>query len=301
MSISPFLSYLQYEKRYSPHTIKSYRNDLLRFERYLAQISIAISEVKAIDVKHFMAELVAEQLSPNAIGRNISTLRSFYKYLSREQLVTNNPMLLIRSPKVPKRLPEFVEEAKMDRLLDGYIDELGNKVEFFGGDFAGQRDKLVMELLFGTGIRLAELLRIKDEDINFYEHSVKILGKRNKERIVPVHGTLLTLIRHYQELKTVENFDNKSTTLIVTNKGEAAYGKMIYRIVNQKLGEISTQTKRSPHVLRHSFASSLLNKGADLNAIKELLGHASLAATQVYTHNAVERLKSIYKQAHPKA
>jgi integrase/recombinase XerC len=301
MSISPFLAYLAFEKRYSPHTIKAYQADLLRFTIFIEESKLTIQEVKPIHIKSFMAELVSEQLSSNAIGRKISTLRSFYRYQCREQLVQRNPMSLIKSPKSPKRLPVFIEEVKMDKLLDGYIDAEGNKIVFFTEDFRGQRDKLVMELLFGTGIRLAELLRIEEHDLNFYENTIKVLGKRNKERIIPLHQTLVDLIKKYQLLKSTEKFDNKNAILIVTNKGEVAYGKMIYRIVNEKLGEISTQTKRSPHVLRHSFASSLLNKGADLNAIKELLGHASLAATQVYTHNAVERLKTIYKQAHPKA
>jgi integrase/recombinase XerC len=301
MSISPFLHYLTFEKRYSPHTVKAYHSDLLHFAKFIEQSDLTLLEVKPTHVKSFMAELVSEQLSSSAIGRKISTLRSFYKYQCREQLISSSPLTLIKSPKAPKRLPVFIEEVKMDRLLDGYIDEEGNKKEFFEEDFRGQRDKLVMELLFGTGIRLAELLRIEAHDIDFYENTIKVLGKRNKERIIPLHQTLVELIKKYQSLKSIEKFDNKNTILIVTNKGEAAYEKLIYRIVNQKLGEISTQTKKSPHVLRHSFASSLLNKGADLNAIKELLGHASLAATQVYTHNAVERLKSIYKQAHPKA
>ncbi len=158
-----------------------------------------------------------------------------------------------------------------------------------------------MELLFGTGIRLAELLQLDDADINFYESTIKVLGKRNKERIIPVHKVLVEQLKAYLLLKSMQKFNNKSTTLIVTNTGTAAYPKLVYRIVHRYLTLISTQDKKSPHVLRHSFASSLLNRGADLNAIKEFLGHASLAATQVYTHNSIERLKSIYKQAHPKA
>ena len=292
--ISSFLIYLQHEKRYSPHTIQSYRTDLLQYEAFLQKdFELSPIDVKATHVRSFMVHLLDQQISENAIGRKISTLRSFYKYLLREKEIAANPMLLIKAPKVPKRLPVFVEETKMDLLLDNN--------ENFDDSFSSQRDKMVLELLFGTGIRLAELLQLDDTAINFYESTIKVLGKRNKERIIPVHPVLVDQLKAYLLLKSMQKFNNKSTTLIVTNTGAAAYPKLVYRIVNSYLTLISTQDKKSPHVLRHSFASSLLNRGADLNAIKELLGHASLAATQVYTHNSVERLKSIYKQAHPKA
>lgn len=292
--ISSFLIYLQHEKRYSPHTIQSYRTDLVQFESFLQKdFELTPAEVKATHIRSFMVSLLDQQISENAIGRKISTLRSFYKYLLREKSIGVNPMLLIRAPKVPKRLPVFVEESKMDLLLD--------REENFNETFPSQRDKIVLELLFGTGIRLAELLQLDDTAINFYESTIKVLGKRNKERIIPIHQVLIEQLKAYLLLKSMQKFNNKSTTLIVTNTGAVAYPKLIYRIVNSYLTLISTQDKKSPHVLRHSFASSLLNRGADLNAIKELLGHASLAATQVYTHNSVERLKSIYKQAHPKA
>jgi len=292
--ISSFLIYLQHEKRYSPHTIQSYRTDLLQFEAFLVKdFEITLLNVQATQVRSFIVSLSDQKISENAIGRKLSTLRSFYKYVFSEQKIKTNPMLLIKAPKVPKRLPVFIEDAKMDLLLDN--DEI------FTDSFSSRRDKMVIEMLFGTGIRLAELLSLKESDINFYESTIKVLGKRNKERIIPVHATLLTQLKEYISLKSIQQNHNKNTTLIVTNTGAAAYPKLIYRIVHRYLTLISTQDKKSPHVLRHSFASSLLNRGADLNAIKELLGHASLAATQVYTHNSVERLKSIYKQAHPKA
>ena len=294
MLINGFLTYLQHEKRYSSHTILGYRTDLLQFETFLAKdFEITVVEVKPTEVRSFIVSLSDQQISENAIGRKISTLRSFYKYLLSEEQLTANPMLLIKAPKVPKRLPVFIEEAKMDHLLD--------HKEIFNETFSSKRDRIVLEMLFGTGIRLAELLLLKDTDINFYEATIKVLGKRHKERIVPMHQALVFQLKDYLALKTSQLFNNKNTTLIVTNTGANAYPKLIYRIVNHYLTFISTQDKKSPHVLRHSFASSLLNKGADLNAIKELLGHASLAATQVYTHNSVERLKTIYKQAHPKA
>ena len=292
--ISSFLIYLQHEKRYSPHTIQSYRTDLLQFEAFLAKdFEITLLNVQATQVRSFIVSLSDQKISENAIGRKLSTLRSFYKYVFSEQKIKTNPMLLIKAPKVPKRLPVFIEDAKMDLLLDN--DEI------FTDSFSSQRDKIVIEMLFGTGIRLAELLSLKETDINFYESTIKVLGKRNKERIIPVYATLLAQLKEYISLKSVQKNNNKNTTLIVTNTGAAAYPKLIYRIVHRYLTLISTQDKKSPHVLRHSFASSLLNRGADLNAIKELLGHASLAATEVYTHNSVEKLKTIYKQAHPKA
>ena len=294
MLISSFLTYLQHEKRYSPHTVKSYHTDLLQFQVFLREeCETELIAVITPQVRSFIVYLMDAAVSANAIGRKISTLRSFYKFMLREQALKKNPMLLIKAPKVPKRLPVFIEEVKMDLLLDS--------AEKFDESFSSQRDKVVLELLFGTGVRLAELLLLKENDINFYEGTIKVLGKRNKERIIPLHGPLINQIKKYIDLKLIQKFDNKNTTLIVTNTGTIAYPKLIYRIVNSYLTLISTQDKKSPHVLRHSFASSLLNRGADLNAIKELLGHSSLAATQVYTHNSVERLKSIYKQAHPKA
>jgi integrase/recombinase XerC len=211
----------------------------------------------------------------------------------REGLIVANPTSKLQSPKNVKRLPVVVEDEKLSAML--------NSGEVFSDDFEGVRDKLVIETLFGTGIRLAELVTLKEENINILENTIKVLGKRNKERIVPINHELKLLLEKYTELKKNQNFHNNSLTLIVTNKGLEAYPKFVYLIVHKYLSYISTQDKKSPHVLRHTFATSLLNRGADLNAIKELLGHANLSATQVYTHNSVERLKSIYKQAHPKA
>lgn len=298
MLINSFISYLQNEKRYSAHTVTSYQTDLMQFEGFLQQdLEINLDDAKSTHVRSFMVSLLDDKISENSIGRKISALRSFYKYLLRETQLSVNPMLLIKAPKTPKRLPVFIEESKMDFLLDQKFEA----TEVFDNSFSSQRDKIVFEILYGTGIRLAELLLLKEADINFYEGTIKVLGKRKKERIIPLHGQLLTQLKSYINLKLAQDFSKKTSTLIVTNAGAPAYPKLIYRIVNSYLTLISTQDKKSPHVLRHSFASSLLNRGADLNAIKELLGHASLAATQVYTHNSVERLKSIYKQAHPKA
>lgn len=294
MIIAQFLTYLQHEKRYSPHTIQSYKTDLLQFSEYMLKtFELPLTEVGHIHVRNFMVALLEDHVSENSVGRKLSTLRSFYKHLSREGLISPNPMTLVKAPKVPKRLPVFVDDQKLDVLLDSG--------EFFNDTFPSVRDKVVIETLFGTGMRLAELLSLKESDIDFYGATVRVLGKRNKERIIPIGKVLGDQMKAYIDLKTLQNFNNKTGVLIVTDKGAPAYTKLIYRIVTSYLTNVSTQDKKSPHVLRHSYATSLLNRGADLNAIKELLGHASLAATQVYTHNSVERLKSIYKQAHPKA
>lgn len=294
MTVEHFLTYLQHEKRYSSHTIQSYQTDLLQFTDFMRRtFELPLTEVKYVHIRNFMVALMEDKISENSVGRKLSALRSFYKYLLRENVLSSNPMALVKAPKVPKRLPVFVDEAKLDLLLDSE--------EFFDGSFPSLRDKTVIETLFGTGIRLAELLSLKETDIDFYESTIRVMGKRSKERIIPIGKTLCEQFRVYMELKTLQNFDNKTTMLFVTDKGADAYPKLIYRTVQRYLTYVSTQDKKSPHVLRHSYATSLLNRGADLNAIKELLGHASLAATQVYTHNSVERLKTIYKQAHPKA
>lgn len=230
---------------------------------------------------------------PATVNRKISALKTYYKFLQREGILTDNPAQLISLVKKAKKLPVVVDATRMNELL--------NNTALFPENFEGLRDRLVIEMLFGTGMRLAELIGLTHQSFNHYDKSIKVLGKRNKERIIPLTAELFFLTEQYLSLKESENFDNNSLTLIVTTKGKPAYEKLIYRIVNKYIATISTQSKKSPHVLRHSFATALLNKGAELNAIKELLGHSSLAATQVYTHNSVERLKSIYKQAHPKA
>jgi integrase/recombinase XerC len=296
MFLDKFIQYIKFEKRYSPHTVSAYQSDLDQFVHFLNHPDQTIthpSEITHYQIRNWMVELMNQHLTARSINRKIATLRKYFKFLLQEGLITINPASKIIAPKVPKHLPTVVEDAKLTRMLDDS--------EVFGTDFKGVRDKLVVEMLFGTGMRLSELLGIKEPDINVYEGTVKVLGKRNKQRIIPLNNELKQLLLTYNDLKKSENFNNNSLTLIVTNKGANAYPKLIYLIVQQYLSHISTQNKRSPHVLRHTFATSLLNNGADLNAIKELLGHANLSATQIYTHNSVERLKSIYKQAHPKA
>jgi integrase/recombinase XerC len=299
-----FIRYIQFEKRYSPHTVSAYQPDLDQFTGFLNNpeklapppppVITHPSQITHYHIRNWMVELMNQHIIARSINRKIATLRKYFKFLLQDGVIEINPASKINTPKIPKNLPVIVEDVKLTQMLDENV--------VFSDDFKGLRDKLVIEMLFGTGMRLSELIGVKDGDINVYEGTVKVLGKRNKERIIPVNNELKLLIAEYQELKKKQDFfGNNSLTLIVTDKGANAYAKLIYLIVQKYLSYISTQEKRSPHVLRHTFATSLLNRGADLNAIKELLGHANLSATQIYTHNSVERLKSIYKQAHPKA
>ena len=293
MFIEQFIRYLKFEKRFSPLTVRAYQQDLSQFLLFLAIPEPDLLKLSHQQVRSWMVALMDQNNEPKTINRKISSLRSFYKFLQRNDFISINPMTQVRAPKIPKRLPVVITEQKMDTLLDGGFD--------FSTDFGGLRDRLIIELLYGTGIRLAELVGMSDGDVDVYEQQIRVLGKRNKQRIIPIHATLAKLIVEYKLLKNSQGFNVDSNNLIVTDTGKSVYPKFIYRTVKAILSTISTHDKRSPHILRHSFATSLLNRGADLNAIKELLGHSSLAATQVYTHNSVEKLKSIFKQAHPKA
>lgn len=303
MFLGDFIQYIRNEKRYSPHTVTAYEGDLQQFFQFLhpgeGLTTKHPAEITYHDIRNWMVKQMDEGISPRSVNRKLATLRKYFKFLLQRGEVTANPTAKVTAPKVTKSLPVVVEADKMTALLDGRMDD--GDAPIFSNDFAGLRDKLIIEMLFGTGMRLAELLGLKDGDIDTREKTIKVLGKRNKQRIIPLNTELSALIERYSEVKKSEIFNNNSLTFIVTNKGAAAYPAFIYLTVQKYLSYISTQDKKSPHVLRHTFATSLLNKGADLNAIKELLGHANLSATQVYTHNSVERLKSIYKQAHPKA
>lgn len=291
--INRFIAYLTFEKRYSVHTLQAYKMELDNFLAFVEADGLDIADVDHKFLRYYFAMLKEKGKSASTINRSISALKSFYKFLQREKLVQNNPMRLIQSLKTPKKLPVAVDKDKLNMLLE--------EMEKAEENFENMRDFIVMELLFGTGIRLAELLQIKDSDIDLYNNKILIFGKRNKERFVPIHATLKEELTKYIHKKKTENLENISEYLVVTKEGKKAYAKLIYRIVQKYLSMVTSQKKRSPHVLRHSFATTLLDNGADLNAIKELLGHAGLAATQVYTHNSAERLKSIYKQAHPRA
>ena len=290
---SSFLNFLKYEKRYSPHTITAYDMEVQAYLDFLEAEKLPFEEVDYKFCRYYFATLKEKGKSANSVNRAISTLKSYYKYLQRESLISLNPVHLIKALKTGKKLPVIVEKQKMTTLLE--------QMESTSETFEDCRDFIIVELLFGTGIRLAELLEIKERDIDFYNKKILILGKRNKLRFVPMYSTLIHELKQYLEKKEKNKLQNNSEHLIVTKEGKKAYPKLIYRVVNKYLGMITSQQKKSPHILRHSFATSLLDNGADLNAIKELLGHAGLSATQIYTHNSVERLKNIYKQAHPKA
>ncbi len=289
-----FIEYIQYEKRYSPHTITSYKNDLAQFFAYLSAV-YQLSDIKEVNhliVRSWMVSLVEKKIDPRSINRKVTTLKSFYRFLLREGILFENPMLKIQAPKIAKKLPLFVEKDKMTLLFD-HVN--------FGEGFSAFRDRLLMEIFYSTGVRLSELINLKEADVDLGQLSLKVLGKRNKERIIPFSHALKQHIADYLELKNKQSFKNKSLYVFVTDNGEKLYSKFVYRLTVKLLGQVTTMKKKSPHVLRHTFATHMLNNGADINAIKELLGHANLAATQVYTHNTIEKLKNIHKQSHPKA
>lgn len=295
MQLSEYSEYLTSEKRYSPHTVKSYLSDIEQFSVYLnIQYQIDdISKAESSQIRSWMASLINEKLNSRSVHRKLSTLRNYFKYLMRHGYIDSSPLETIVAPKTKKRLPQFIDESKIDELLD---------VEFYNEGFEGVRDNLILKIFYATGIRLAELINIKDSDIDFSMQNIKVKGKRNKERIIPIGKGLINAIEAYIKLRdeTFE-FEKQNPFLLVTIKGNQLYPKSVYRIVRSNMGRVTTQSKKSPHILRHTFATHLLNEGADINAIKDLLGHANLSATQVYTHNTIGKLKKIYKQAHPRA
>jgi integrase/recombinase XerC len=288
-----FQKYLQSEKRFSPHTVKAYLSDLFQFLEFfdLEYAGICLVEINHKVIRSWLVSLVNDsQIVSNSINRKLSTLKTYFKFLQLIEVTEANPALKVIAPKSSKRLPEFVGQKSMDKLLDFGV---------FPDGFEGVRDQLIIELLYQTGIRLSELMSITVSDMQISSGSVKVLGKRNKHRLVPLNSELLKLCELY--IKERSSLSVETDVLIVTGKGKKAYPKLIYNVVNGYLGKVSTINKKSPHVLRHTFATHMLNNGADLNTIKELLGHASLSATQVYTHNSFEKLKTIYNQAHPRA
>jgi len=294
--VANFLKYLSYEKRSSQHTITAYEEDLKQLQEFLT-VTFEIEdhrEVRHSHLRNWIIHLMENEMSPVSINRKIACLKSYFKFLLSREYVDSNPANRLRPLKTEKRLPSFVKSSEMEELMSLPV--------FKGDTLPEHRDRLIIELLYGTGMRLSELLGLKNADINFFDHSIKVLGKRNKERVIPITQFVVELIKSYNKL--AEDMWGPATTentLIRTDQGKPVYPMFIYRTVKKYIGEVSTLTKRSPHVLRHTFATHLLDKGADLNAVKELLGHTSLAATQVYTHNSLEKLKSAFDQAHPRA
>lgn len=291
-AVASFLNYLQYERRCSKHTLTSYTTDLAQFEAYLtSQYEVIPESSNHGMIRSWLIELAEDGLDPSTINRKIACLRSFFKFLLREGLITRNPMVKVRVLKTPKRLPHFVRDPEMTRVLD-HASTPENHAQW--------RERLILELLYGTGMRLSELTGLQERRVNFHDHTIKVLGKRNKERIIPFPKPLAEVIRSYTASRNKEIEMKDHGYLLVTDSGEPLYPSLVYRLVNRAL-KASSVEKKSPHVLRHTYATHLLDKGAEINAVKDLLGHSSLAATQVYTHNSMEKLKKVFEQAHPKA
>ncbi len=290
MPITQFLNHIQKNKRYSIHTLKAYKSDLIQLKLYLqSQYELELIEANSASLRSWIVQLLESGIENKTINRKISTLKSFYKYLLKEELISTNPTGKLVSPKLGSTLPNFVREKEMTNLLDQFQ---------FENSFKGIRDKMIIELLYSSGIRLSELIQLKVGDVDLSQSQMKVLGKRNKERIIPIHRKLLLGIKEYL---IERNSIAEDLNLLVTDSGKKMYPKFVYRKVNYYLGQVTTASKKSPHVLRHTFATHMLNNGAELNTIKEILGHANLSATQVYTHNTIEKLRNIYKQAHPRA
>ena len=292
MLLDEFLKYLRLEKRYSQHTVKAYQTDLIQFQDYLQEFYESNLQLATHPmVRSWLAQMLDYGIAPRSVNRKITALKSFYKFLIKEGQLKENPTLKIIPPKSSKRLPVFVEQTQMAVLLDELPFEEG---------FNGVRDKLIIELFYSTGIRQSELINIRLKDVSLSGKTIKVLGKRNKERLIPFTMELCKKLEAY--IKSRAELSIKDTSyLLLTKKGKKLYPSLVYKQVNHYLSQVTSLDKKSPHVLRHTFATHMLNNGADLNAIKELLGHASLSATQVYTHNTIDKLKLVYNQAHPRA
>lgn len=292
--VESFLKYLQYEKRYSPKTLVAYANDLRQFTAYL---QYAFSQTDPLQaeynmVRSWVVHLTEEGVSASSVNRKLASLRSFYKFCGKQGTLIQNPTTHIHALKTKKRVPHFIREAEVIEMLDN---------NSFPDDLQGWRARLILELFYSSGIRLAELINLKEANVNFRENVIKVLGKRNKERVVPIPESVVHIIRQYLAVRNRDVAMKDHGCLLVTDTGEQLYPMFVYRLVKEHLKQWTTTEKTSPHVLRHTYATHLLNKGAEINAVKDLLGHTSLAATQVYTHNTIEKLKKVFEKAHPKA
>ena len=292
--VSSFLSYLAFEKRNANHTIIAYENDLNQFSAFLLEQSFEpIEGANRKSIRAWIMHLMSEGISPVSVNRKIATLRSFYKFLCREEIIEQNPCQYIDALKTPKRLPVFVQESAMDLMLDHCP---------FDDGYEGVRDKTILELFYQTGMRLSELTYLNDNQIDFSRKTITVEGKGSKQRIIPIGKLLDLILKSYLEIRNqTYGTQQPDDFFFLTKKGAPVYSKLVYRVVQKHIAMVSSISKKSPHVLRHTFATILLNHGADIYAIKELLGHSSLAATQIYINNDFERLNSIYKQAHPRA
>lgn len=287
-----FLQYISAEKRYSRHTVTSYRNDLDQFMSWLEETrpGADLLSVTHGDVRGWMVALLEEGASASTVHRKISALRTLVRYMRRHELISGDPVAGLKLPRKPKQLPVFVAEDALAKLLDEFR---------FGDNFSGIRDRIVVEFLYLTGMRRSELINLRDTDVDLSAGQVRVTGKREKQRVIPLAAGLIKSLGLYLEARSEKGFSG--SWFFVTDRGNKMYDRSVYNIVTRYLAMVTTIEKKSPHVLRHTFATHMLNRGADLNSIKELLGHASLSATQVYTHNTFEQLKKIYKQAHPRA
>ncbi|MBR6077537.1 MAG: tyrosine-type recombinase/integrase [Paludibacteraceae bacterium] len=293
MNVDSFLQYLQKERKYSLNTVQAYENDLLEFSEFCEKrLSKDVLNVSVSDVREWIVEMSdgSGAVGVRTVKRRISALRSFYKYLRREGLVSKNPAAVLVLPKASKPLPKFFREEEMGRLLDDVMT---------GDEFQDRRDKLIIDLFYQTGVRVSELVEIKDSDIDMGRGMLRVFGKRRKERLIPIGGKLLKEIDAYKAKRNTEV--GKTSDLFVRKNGEKMYRRGVYDVVHRSLTKVSSLKKRSPHVLRHTFASTMLNNGADIYAVKALLGHSSLAATEVYTHSSFAKLIKTYKTAHPRA
>lgn len=294
MKVDTFLAYLEYEKRYSPHTITAYAADIAQFLDFLEEESgiASLEEADHWQVRSWVVDLLGRDVSPRTVNRKLSTLKTYFKFLLKREYIRHNPMLKVVAPKTGKRLPVYLQPSEIDQLFDRVL---------FTEDYAGQCERLILDLLYTTGMRRSELIGLQVQNIDLRNRQLKVLGKGNKERLIPFGPLLSERLAAFLSLRSDHFPDAAYSELLLMASGKPFYPKAIYNIVKKYLSLVSTVEQRSPHTLRHTFATHLSNNGADLNAIKALLGHSSLAATQVYTHNSIEKLKQIYQQAHPKA
>lgn len=294
MNRNTFLQYIEHEKRLSPHTLLAYKKDLEQFFSYLEDMYSLTSaqDVRHVHIRSWIVHLMQEGLASRSTNRKLSTLKSYFKFLKKRGQLELNPMAKVIAPKMGKRLPVFVNQQHLKQLIEE-VD--------YGEGYSASRNKLIVELLYSSGMRRSELINLKIADIDFSNSYFKVLGKGNKERLIPFSRYLMNLLEAFIDIRNQTFPDNINQELFLTDKGKKLYPKLVYNLVNKQLSLVTTLEQRSPHVLRHSFATHLSDNGADLNAIKELLGHSNLSATQIYTHNSIEKLKEVYQQAHPKA
>ena len=290
--ITSFLEYLSLEKKYSVHTIKAYKRDLISFQKFCIESyqQEKISDINYSQIRSWIVDLVERKVSNRSVNRKISSLKSFYKYLQKIKIIQNNPLSSHKALKTSKKIQVPFSIKEVNEVLSNIVIE---------DSFETSRNKLIVALFYSTGMRRTELIQLKMNSINFSEKQLKVIGKRNKERLLPLLPSVLKSMHNY--IKQRDLIDTSEDYLFLTSKGNKLYETLVYRIINNYFSNVSSKLKKSPHILRHSFASHMLNEGADLNSVKELLGHSSLASTQVYTHNSLEQLKKVYKQAHPRS